>query len=329
LRSRHKAGRPRRRPHPVASVLREDVATFAESMTVQEVLDEIRERGIGERIAYFYVVDGEGRLLGVAPTRRLLTADPGERLSHVMTGPVTTVPLSATVWDACEMFVRHRFLALPVVDEHGRLVGVVDVETVAGEQVDFGDTNSIFETIGFRISQVRDASPFRAFRFRFPWLMSTIAGGVLCALLVSAFEFTLAQSLVLAFFLTLVLGLGESVSIQSATVTILALRTKAPTMSWYLRAFRREVGAAFLLGLACGAIVGAVAWLWRGEPKVSLTIAGSLVLIISGASTFGLSIPALLHALRLDPKIAAGPITLAITDLSTILIYFGLAALLL
>ena len=104
----------------------------------------------------------------------------------------------------------------------------------------------MFEAIGFHVAQVRDASPLRAFRFRFPWLLATIGSGTICAVLAGAFEMTLAKSLVLAFFLTLVLGLGESVSIQSMTVAIQALRATRPTLRWYLRALRREAGTALL-----------------------------------------------------------------------------------
>jgi magnesium transporter len=187
----------------------------------------------------------------------------------------------------------------------------------------------VFESIGFRVSQVRDASPLRAFRFRFPWLTATIASGTLCALLVSAFEVTLAQALVLAFFLTLVLGLGESVSIQSMTVAIHALHSTRPTLRWYLAAFRREVGTALLLGAACGVTEGAIVWLWRGTALEAVAIGSSLVLTLAAASLFGLSVPTVLHALRLDPKIAAGPVTLALADVCTILIYFALASALL
>jgi magnesium transporter len=236
------------------------------------------------------------------------------------------------VLEACELFVLHKFLAFPVVDERRRIVGVVDVGLFADEVFDVAERermNEVFEAIGFRVSQVRDASPARAFRFRFPWLVATIGSGTICALLASAFEVTLANSLVLAFFLTLVLGLGESVSIQSMTVTIQALRTMRPTLRWYVRAFGREAGTAVLLGLGCGTVVGLIVWLWREAGLAAFAIGASILLALCAACFFGLSVPALLHALKLDPKIAAGPVTLACTDIFTLLFYFGLAALLL
>jgi magnesium transporter len=242
---------------------------------------------------------------------------------------VVTIPHTATVLEACEAFVLYRFLAFPVVDDAREVVGVIDVNLLGEEAFDIAEreqTDALFESIGFRVSQVREASPVRAFRFRFPWLVATIGSGTICALLASTFEVTLAKSIVLAFFLTLVLGLGESVSIQSMTVTIQALRTTPPTLGWYLRAFRREGGTALLLGTACGTAVGLIVWVWRGAGLAGLAIGASVFLALCAACFFGLSVPALLHALRLDPKIAAGPVTLAIADIFTLVFYFGLAA---
>jgi magnesium transporter len=146
-------------------------------------------------------------------------------------------------------------------------------------------------------------------------------------MLAGAFETTLAQSIVLAFFITLVLGLGESVSSQSMAVTIQALRAARPTLRWYLRTLRRELKTAVLLGVSCGTMVALIAGLWRQEAAPALVIGGSIVLSLCSACVTGLSVPTLLHALRLDPKIAAGPVTFALTDILTLLFYFTFATL--
>jgi magnesium transporter len=205
----------------------------------------------------------------------------------------------------------------------------VDVSLLSDEVFDAAERerlDEIFEAMGFHISQVRDASPVRAFRFRFPWLLATIGSGTLCAMLASSYEVTLAKTVLLAFFLTLVLGLAESVSVQSMTLTIQALRSIQPTFGWYVKAFRREAGTALLLGAGCGLVVGLIVWLWRGAPLAALSIGSSISLALCAACFFGLTIPALLHAFKLDPKIAAGPVTLAFTDIATLLFYFGLAS---
>lgn len=317
---------------PVLEVARKDFIELRPEFTVREALKYIRSQQVGEKIVYFYVVGEDGRLVGVLPTRRLLAASPDQMISELMITRVVTIPQKATVLDACEFFIMHKFLAFPVVDEQRRMVGLVDVSIFTEEVFDYAKRekwDEVFETIGFHLEEVQNASPLRAFRFRFPWLAATIGSGVLCALLTSAYEMTLANSLILAFFLTLVLGLGESVAIQSMTVAVQSLRAVRPSAKWYWSALRRESGTAVMLGAACGTVVGLIAWLWRGEGLSAIAIGGSIALALFWACFFGLSIPSLLHALKLDPKIAAGPMTLALADIFTILSYFSLAAYLL
>lgn len=309
--------------------MRRDFVVLGQDFTIQEALDAVRQHELGERIIYFYVADDQGRLIGVVPTRRLLMANLPQRISDIMVRNVITIPHTATVLDACEFFVMHRLLAFPIVDRQEHMIGTVDVKMFAEEVFDITErerTDEAFELIGFRLSQIRDAAPAQVFRYRFPWLGATIGSGLFCAVLASAFETTLAKSIVLAFFLTLILGLGESVSSQSMTVTIQALRATRPRLRWYLKALRRELETALLLGAACGGIVAIVAALWRGEPATALVLGASILLSLCSACLIGLSVPTLLHALRLDPKIAAGPITLALADICTVLFYLLLAA---
>lgn len=317
---------------PIMNVARRDFTKLRPEFTAQEALDYIRREGVGEKIVYFYVVDKDDRLKGVLPTRRLLAAPLNQRVSELMISKVIAIPQTATVMDACDLFILHKLLAFPVVDERRRMAGVVDVGVFTDEVFDVAQRaqwDEVFEAIGFRVSQVKDASPLRAFRFRFPWLLATITSGTMCALLASAYEITLAKSLVLAFFLTLVLGLGESVSMQSMTITIQTLRSAQPTIRWYVRTLYRDASTAILLGAGCGTIVGLIVWLWRGTGTAAVSIGASILLTLVASCVLGLSIPALLHALKLDPKVAAGPMTLALADIFTLLFYFSLAALLL
>ncbi|NMY53124.1 magnesium transporter [Pseudomonas sp. WS 5011] len=313
---------------PVTHAARLDYAALSHRLNVREALEDIRQQGLGERIIYFYVVNDERVLLGVLPSRRLLTAPLDKQLAELMDTAVVALKESASILQACQLLTRHKYLALPIVDDQKRICGIVDIALLNDESYDLrqrDQADALFETLGFHVNQIGAASPLWAFRLRVPWLMATIASGTLCAVLVSFYELTLANSLVLAFFLTLVLGLGESVSIQSMSVTIQALRSVSPTLHWYLRNLRHELITAALLGSACGSVVGLIVWLWRGEALAGVVIGGSILLSLCAASLIGLSIPALLHALKLDPKIAAGPVTLALADLCTLLFYFSLA----
>jgi magnesium transporter len=321
---------------PVTDHARKDFPLLDADMMVGEALERIRREGVGERVIYFYAIDEQKRLIGVVPTRRLLTVPLETPLRQIMVPRVVAIPATATVLDACEFFVLYKFFAFPVVDEQRRVIGIVDANLFAEEILEAGASEDrhrsdapvspeFFEALGFRLEQIRGASPWRIFWFRFPWLLVTVTGGTLSALLAGFFEATLARSLVLAFFLTMVLGLNESVSAQSMSVTIHALRSVTVTWGWLATAFRREVATALLLGVACGLIAGVIAWVWRNDLRGAFVIGASIALSLVTACVFGLGVPSLLHRLKLDPKIAAGPVTLALADFVALVIYFSAA----
>lgn len=321
---------------PIVEHARKDFPLLDARMSVADALDRIRREGVGERVIYFFATDADQRLVGVLPTRRLLTAPLETPLEEIMVRRVVAIPASATVLEACEFFVLYKFFAFPVVDKARRVVGVVDVSLFAAEMLEADEREAarptvanlgddVFEALGFRLAQIRGASPWRAFRYRFPWLLATVGAGTACAVLAGAFETTLAGSLVIAFFLTMVLGLNESVSMQSMTLTIQALRTNTLTRQWFLHNLRRELGTAVLLGLACGAVVAIIVCVWRQDLNGAGVIGTSIAVSLVTACLFGFSVPSLLHWLKLDPKIAAGPVTLAVTDFCALAFYFSLA----
>ena len=312
---------------PAMDYARKDFPLLEADSSVDKALETIRREGIGERVIYFYAVDDRKRLVGVVPTRRLLTAAPDTRLRDIMVPRVIALPAEATVLEACEFFVLYKLLAFPVIDAERHVIGVVDTDVfmqsvLETEEAEEGAHDDFFEALGFHLAEVRDASPWRVFRYRFPWLLATVASGTVCAILAGAFETTLARSLVIAFFLTMVLGLNESVSTQSMSVTIQALRSARFSWHWFAGAFRREVATALLLGLACGALVLAIVWIWRHDVRGAFVIGGSIALSLVTACLFGLSVPSVLHWLKLDPKIAAGPVTLALADFFALVFYF-------
>lgn len=321
---------------PIINHARKDFPLLDAAMSVADALERIRREGLGERVIYFFATDAEKHLVGVLPTRRLLTAPLETRLDEIMVRRVVAIPASATVLEACEFFVLYKFFAFPVVDRARRVVGVVDVSLFAEEILEAGDCeeerpsvaslgDDVFEALGFRLAQIRGASPWRVFRYRFPWLLATVGAGTACAILAGAFEATLAGSVVVAFFLTMVLGLNESVSMQSMTLTIQALRVNTLTRRWFLDNLRREMVTSLLIGMACGLLVSAIVWLWRRDLPGAAVVGGSIAVSLVTACLFGFSVPSLLHWLKLDPKIAAGPVTLAFTDFFALAFYFSLA----
>ena len=313
---------------PALTYARKDLPLLEADARVEKALETIRREGVGERVIYFYAVDADKKLVGVVPTRRLLTAALDAQLREIMVPRVIALPAAATVLEACEFFVLYKFLAFPVIDAERHVIGIVDTDVFmesvfeSEEPEREGARDEFFEALGFHLAEVRDASPWRVFRYRFPWLLVTVGGGTICAFLAGFFEATLAHSLVIAFFLTMVLGLTESVSAQSMSVTIQALHTAPVTWRWFATAFRRELLTALLIGLACGGVVALIVMAWHGDARAASVVGGSIALSLVSASLVGLAVPSLLHRFKLDPKIAAGPVTLALADVCALAIYF-------
>lgn len=314
-----------------AAQLHEPILPFARpaqillkpAMTIQDAMTLIRTSTLPSSIDYFYVVDDDSRLVGVVPTRRLLSAEPGHPVGEVMVHNVVMIPDWATVLIASEYFATRRLLAFPVVDGGGRLLGVVDVSLFTDEVIDLAQRtyDDIFQLIGVHGTAQR--SPWSAFKDRFPWLLANVAGGLIAAFIASRFEHLLAEVVVLALFIPIVLALGESVSMQAVTLTMQSLTDGPFVLKRLMVALWKELRTATLLGLACGAVVGSVVWIWRGEPTVAATVAAAITASMIVACLLGVAFPALLHAAKADPKIAAGPVVLALADVATLLFYFG------
>lgn len=312
---------------PVSLYLRTDMISLRCGTTVGDALAQTRDRAPSGRIVYFYVVDGENRLRGVVPTRRLLLSPPDRLIDDIMVSRPVAIPHTATVLDACEFFTLYRFLAFPVVDAEHRLLGIVDVELYTDELADLsrGVGDDLFQIIGVHLAQAKQTSPLTAFRNRLPWLLCNVTGGILAALLSSRFEAELKQVVALALFVPVVLALAESVSIQSVSLALQVLRGHRPSWKTSFERLFPEAVTGLLLGLATGLAVAAVAFVWLGDWRV---VCCSLVGISGGvacAAVIGVAMPNVLALLDREPQVAAGPVALALADMLTLLIYFTTA----
>lgn len=312
---------------PVTAHARRDYVTLHVQHTVGQALAELRQQQPSGRILYFYVVDDQDRLVGVVPTRPLLLSPEDRPLRHLMNPRVISIPAEATVAEACEFFIMHKLLAFPVVDANHRLIGVVDVDLYTREMADLERREArddLFQLIGV-YSSPGPAGPVTSFRQRFPWLLTNIGGGLVAAWLTGFYESELNQLVALALFIPVVLALAESVAIQSVSLTLSVLHTSRPRWSELLPRVSGELLTGGLLGLSCGLVVGLVALSWLGLVIVGVSVMGGILLGVSAAACLGVTIPAVLKLLHLEPGVAAGPIALASADLVTLLAYFSLA----
>jgi len=318
---------------PVTTHMKAELTRLRSGQTVAEVLAEVRESPPRGRIIYFYVVDAEGRLKGVVPTRRLLLSDPVTRIDDIMVKRVIGIPHTATVLDACEFFTMHKLLAFPVLDADRKLLGIVDVELYTGElaeiDADEPDTTrgDLFQLIGVHLTTAEQKSVGPAFRRRFPWLLCNVAGGLLAGLLTDIYS-DVSVLIVVTPFIPVVLAVAESVAIQSVTLAIQLLHGLRPTWGMLPKVAGRESVVGLLLGLGCGLIVGVIAVIWMGKWWVGLSLFAGMAGGVAVAAAVGLSLPVVLKLLKRDPSIASGPIALAAADMAALLTFFNLARLL-
>ena len=316
---------------PVVHHLRPDPTRVPLGLTVGEALDYVRQHPTTGRVVYFYVVDELDRLRGVIPARRLLLAPLHCRVEDLMIRNVVAIPHTATVLEACEFFTLYRLLAFPVVDEDGRLIGVVDVDLYTEELSDLErreGNDDLFQLIGVHLTEAESRSTRTQFARRFPWLLCNIAGGLLAALLTGLYG-DVATLVVVTPFIPVVLALAESVSIQSVSLALHALHAGRPTWGEFARRLTREVVVGLALGIVSGLVVGTIAVAWDGDPRIGLTLLGGIAGGVTAAAAVGLAMPVLLRIVRRDPQVASGPIALATSDMITLLVYFNLARVLL
>lgn len=315
---------------PIFAHLRRDYVPIDVRLTVGEALAHLRSQQLGQRIIYFYVVNEDGRLEGIVPTRRLLMSDPATPVSSIMVTDVVTMPTWSTVRDACDMFMKYRFLAFPVVDEARRLHGIADVGLFTREMAELAGrqgADDVFQLIGIHL--VQGLGPWSGFKDRFPWLLTNVAGGLMAAFVTSRYQALLDAVVVLALFIPIVLALAESVSIQSVTLTLQGLHMRTGALIPPARPLSKEFATAAMLGAACGTLVGTISGVWHRDVLLGVVIMVAITLSMITACVLGILLPALLYWFDRDPGIASGPIVLALADLATLLFYFNLAGALL
>jgi magnesium transporter len=313
---------------PVSKHIRKDFIALRQDETVQHAIASLRKQATAGEILYLYVIDDQSRLVGVVPVRSLLTAESKTQISSIMTLSAVSILNSDTVFHACELFSEHRFLALPVVDDANKIVGVVDINLFTDEVVNIAHQNqlsNVFQLIGVHITLGKTVSTWAGFKSRFPWLLCNLTSGIICAFIASRYELLISEIAIIAMFMTVVLAMAESVSIQSMTLTLQVLLQHQVSFRRILIGIRKEFFISFLIGAGSGIVVGIIAYLWKSHLIEGIAVGISICLAVITACLLGVIVPTLVRTLKVDPKIAAGPIVLASADIATLLFYFTTA----
>lgn len=305
--------------------------TLHPDQTIAEACASLRRRQYKQKVTYLYVIDREARLAGIVPTRNLLFESGDKKVGDVMDQNIATLSSKANMKEAFHLLNQKKLLAVPVIDEDRRLLGVVEVfqdnELWEQAHIGTGAQSDIFQIIGLSVEQAKLPTVWSEYRFRMPWLVCNIIAGLTCAFIASIFSKVLDDIVIIAMFIPLVLTLSESIAMQSMTMSLPYLHQEEVPWKRFLRRVFRDWRTALVIGVTCAFAMGAIFFLFEGATGLSFLAVGvSIILSMIVSAISGSFFPAMLHTFRLDPKVAAGPVILMLVDMAATGIYLGLSS---
>ena len=296
-------------------------------MTVQEAMRALRDLGPSEEVTYYlFVVDRDNVLRGVVSLRRLITSEPTTTLESIMDPDVIRVRASADQEEAARLMSRYSLPALPVVDDAGRLLGMIthdDLVDVIEEEA----SEDIYR-LGGVLDEERTSGPVSAsVRRRLPWLYVNLVTAFLAAWVISQFKATIERVAVLAAFQAIVAGQGGNAGTQALTVMVRSIALGDVELRDAWRALLKEVTVGLVNGIAVGIAVGAIASLLQGNPVLGVIIGLAMIGNMMAAGLAGALVPMILKRLHVDPALASGIIVTTVTDVTGFGLFLGLATL--
>lgn len=306
-------------------IMNPNVFSLHEDMTVGEAITRLQASDEVEMVFYIYVVDDRNHLVGVLSLRQLLLKRPERRLKDIMVTKVFSARTDTDQEEVARMVDSYNVLAIPVVDEENKLVGVITVDDVI-DVIKEEATEDIYRLAGLDVNERVFSSPRTSVRMRVPWLAVNLVTAFLAALVVSLFESTIQQFAVLAVFMPIVAGMGGNAGTQTLTVMVRGIALGELSWSNSRRALVKEVLVGIVNGLTIGLFVAIVAFVWKG----SVVLAGILALAMIGnllvAAVMGTLVPLALRWLKVDPALASSVFVTTATDVCGFLLFLGLGA---
>ncbi|MEI6243173.1 MAG: magnesium transporter [Chlamydiota bacterium] len=315
----------KKKVHSLLDLMKPIHFVLYDSQTIEGAVQQLRTFNVDEKIIYFYVIDENQHFVGVVSTRNLLLSPSDAHLSQIMDPNVIFLTNTQNLENALEIFTKSNLLAIPVVDENRKLLGIVDIEMYVEESFDVAHKRhrqEIFQIMGVTFEDEKRFSLWLDYRKRMPWIFCNVLSGLICAWIAFFNEKVLSQIFILAMFIPLVLTLSESIAMQSMAQSLQYLRKEH--IPW--GRLHKEMKTIFLMALSSGFFVFFIASFWKNGFYPACAIGMGIFLSILLSSFFGGLFPILLHKLRLDPKVASGPIILMGADIFTTSLYFGLAS---
>ncbi|EKO3666520.1 magnesium transporter, partial [Vibrio metschnikovii] len=309
----------------VGALMTSDFATLDAHQTVEEAINQLRKiASERETIYQAYVVDEQMHLQGTVSLRDLMISEPSLTVGKIMTQVLIFVRVDEAQNVAAQAISKYDLLALPVLDQQNRMVGIVtydDAMDVAEEEAD----RSIHKSAAVDFSgNLKDASVGLMYRKRVFWLVLLVFGNLFSGAGIAYFEDTIQAYVALVFFLPLLIGSSGNAGAQSATLMVRAIATGEVIGKDWAKMLAKELFIAGLLGITM-AIAVSLLGLWRGGPEIALVVALTMQIVVVVGSLVGMSLPFILSKLKFDPASASAPLVTTIADAVGVIIYFSVA----
>jgi magnesium transporter len=307
-------------------IMNPKVFALSEDITAAEAITALQGSRDVEMVFYLYVVDGRRHLVGVISLRRLLLVPPATPLKRIMTTDLISVRADIPQEEVARQVASYNLLAIPVVDEENKLVGVITVDDVIDVIKDEA-TEDVYRLAGVAGDDRVFTPPIESLRKRLPWLVINLATAFLAASVVGVFESTIGVVTALAVFMPVVAGMGGNAATQTLTVIVRGIALGELTWANTRKALFKEAAVGLGNGAACGIIGALVVWLFKGDPVLGGILALAMLINMFVAATAGTVIPLSLRALKVDPALGSSVFITTLTDVFGFLSFLGLGAL--
>lgn len=315
------------KPNTAGRLMTPEYLSLKENQTVQQALEKIRRFAHQvETISYLYVTDHDRHLTGTLSLRELVTAQPEQLISNIMTREVQFVYTNTDQEEVAHLTQQYDFVALPVVDREQRLVGIITVDDVL-DVLAQETTEDIYTMGGLQATgdDYFQSNLFTVARKRVMWLLVLLITNTLTSTVIRSQEDVLEQVVTLAAFIPLLIDAGGNVGAQSSTVVIRGLNVQEIHLKRVLWVVQREAIAGLLLGTMLGVAVFVWATILQGDPLVAIAVGLSLFAISILASVAGSALPFLFRSFGLDPALMSAPFITTAVDVLGVLIYLSVA----
>ena len=306
-----------------------DFIALREDITSREAIESLQKEYMDvEMPFYLYVVDEYGKLVGVSSLRQLVVVLPDTPLKDFMATDVIAVKTDVDQEEVAKIVARYDILAVPVVDEYGKLIGIVTVDDVI-DIIREEATEDILKMAGAGEEFVETQSVVRSTRIRLPWLFASCVGGIIAFIIIGRFEHSLSKFIYLAAFIPVIMGMGGNIGTQSSTIVVRGLATGRLHIRDIWSVVFKELAIGLILGIIYGVLIGIVAQFRYDTVVLAISVGVALICSMSIAALVGSLVPMLFARINIDPAVATGPLVTTAIDIISVFFYFTIATTLL